>query len=294
MRKIGFSISLTSGNLDKLPDQLNKCNELSIDSVEIPIFQIDIIVGKKILTSELKKLQSIISKYKFDYTVHGELSVNLMDEKYFDDHKEILKKNIEVSSEIGATHLITHFGYTSINNYENKSKYEDLLKKQNECYEEMSLIADKNNVTLAIECLFPFDENSYAPLPSEVANNLNNINHPKIKACLDISHAYINCTYRNAHFINEIKEMAPLSEHVHMHDSFGILQEMPTYIQSEANSYGLGDIHLPLGWGSIPFDKVFDEINLPKNTNLNFELLPMHHAYFEESINIARTLSKKI
>ena len=77
------------------------------------------------------------------------------------DIKEILKKNIEVSGEIGATHLITHFGYTSLENYENKSKYEDLLKKQNECYEEMSLIADKNNVTLAIECLFPFDENFF-------------------------------------------------------------------------------------------------------------------------------------
>ena len=294
MSKIGFSASLTSGNLDKLPDQLNKFKELSIDSVEIPIYEIDIIVGKKILASELKKLQSIISKYKFDYTVHGELSVNLMDEKYFDDHQEVLKKNIEVSGEIGATHLITHFGYTSINNYENKSKYEDLLKKQNECYEKLSIIADKNNVTLAIECLFPFDLNSYAPLPSEVATNLNKINHSRIKACLDISHAYINCTYRNAHFINEIKEMAPLSEHVHMHDSFGILQEMPTYIQTEAVSYGLGDIHLPLGWGSIPFNKVFDEINLPKNVNLNFELLPMHHAYFEESINIARKLSQKI
>ena len=120
MSKIGFSASLRSGNLDKLPDQLNKFKELSIDSVEIPIYEIDIIVGKKILTSELKKLQSIISKYKFDYTVHGELSVNLMDEKYFDDHKEVLKKNIEVSGEIGATHLITHFGYTSLENYENK------------------------------------------------------------------------------------------------------------------------------------------------------------------------------
>ena len=115
-----------------------------------------------------------------------------------------------------------------------------------------------------------------------------------IKACLDISHAYINCTYRNAHFINEIKQMAPLSEHIHMHDSFGILQELPTYIQSEAVSYGFGDIHLPLGWGSIPFDKIFNEIDLPKNANLNFELLPKHHAYFEESIKIARDLSQKI
>tara|TARA_Y100000590_G_scaffold5615_1_gene7475 strand:+ start:4054 stop:4938 length:885 start_codon:yes stop_codon:yes gene_type:complete len=294
MTKIGFSASLPSENLDNLPEQLNRFKDLGIDSVEIPIYEIDIIVGKKILTSELKKLKSIINKYDFDYTVHGELSVNLMDEKYFNDHKEVLTKDIEVSGEIGATHLITHFGYTTKNNFENQLKYQDLLKKQNECYEELATLAEKNNVTLAIECLFPFENNNYAPLPSEIANNLNKINNNRIKACLDISHAYINCSYQNTHFINEIKEMAPLSEHVHMHDSFGILQEMRTYIQQEAVSYGLGDIHLPLGWGSIPFEKVFNEIRLPQNTNLNFELLPKHHAYFEESIRIARELSQKI
>ena len=294
MSKIGFSASLSSGNLDNLPSQLKRFKNLKIDSVEIPIYEIDIIVGKKILSKELEKLQSITKNYDFDYTVHGELSVNLMDEKYFYDHKEVLIKNIEVSGAIGATHLITHFGYCSITNFENKSKYEDLLKKQNQCYEELANIADKNNVTLAIECLFPFDSLSYAPLPSEIAFNLNNINHKRIKACLDISHAYINCTYRNVHFMNEIKQMAPLSEHVHMHDSFGIMQEMPTYIQSEAVSYGLGDLHLPLEWGSIPFEKVFQEISLPKNVNLNFELLPQQHAYWEESINIANKLRGKI
>ena len=294
MSKIGFSASLSSGNLDNLPIQLKRFKNLKIDSVEIPIYEIDIIVGKKILSKELEKLQSITKDYDFDYTVHGELSVNLMDEKYFDDHKEVLIKNIEVSGAIGATHLITHFGYCSITNFENKSKYEDLLKKQNQCYEELANIADKNNVTLAIECLFPFDNLSYAPLPREIAFNLNNINHKRIKACLDISHAYINCTYRNVHFMNEIKQIAPLSEHVHMHDSFGILQEMPTYIQSEAVSYGLGDLHLPLGWGSIPFEKVFQEINLPKNVNLNFELLPPQHAHWEESIAIANKLREKI
>ena len=294
MNKIGFSASLPSGNLDMLPNQLTNFKNLGVDSVEIPIYEIDIIVGKKILTSELTKLKSIINKYDFDYTVHGELSVNLMDEKYFNDHKEVLTKDIEVSGEIGATHLITHFGYTTKNNFENQLKYQDLLKKQNECYEELATLAEKNNVTLAIECLFPFENNNYAPLPSEIANNLNKINNNRIKACLDISHAYINCSYQNTHFINEIKEMAPLSEHVHMHDSFGILQEMRTYIQQEAVSYGLGDIHLPLGWGSIPFEKVFKEIRLPQNTNLNFELLPKHHAYFEESIRIARELSQKI
>ena len=88
--------------------------------------------------------------------------------------------------------------------------------------------------------------------------------------------------------------MAPFSEHLHLHDSFGLLQTMPTYIKSEAVSYGLGDIHLPLGWGNIPFDEVFDKLELPKDTNLNFELLRNHYPYFEENIKKAKELIKKI
>ena len=88
--------------------------------------------------------------------------------------------------------------------------------------------------------------------------------------------------------------MAPFSEHLHMHDSFGLLQKMPTFYKSEAVSYGLGDIHLPLGWGNIPFDEIFDELQFPKNTNFNFELLPKHYPYFEENIKIAKELINKI
>ena len=88
--------------------------------------------------------------------------------------------------------------------------------------------------------------------------------------------------------------MAPFSEHLHMHDSFGLLQKMPTFYKSEAVSYGLGDIHLPLGWGNIPFDEVFDELQFPKNTNFNFELLRNHYPYFEENIKRAKELIKKI
>ena len=79
MSKIGFSASLPSGNLDMLEDQLINFKQLGVDAVELPIYEIDIIVGKKILSSELKKLQSITNKHQFDYTIHGELTVNLMD-----------------------------------------------------------------------------------------------------------------------------------------------------------------------------------------------------------------------
>ena len=53
MSKIGFSASLPSENLDNLSQQLDKFKNLGIDSIELPIYEIDIIVGKKILLSEL-------------------------------------------------------------------------------------------------------------------------------------------------------------------------------------------------------------------------------------------------
>ena len=82
--------------------------------------------------------------------------------------------------------------------------------------------------------------------------------YPNVKCCLDISHAYINCTYRNVHFINEIKELASNSEHIHMHDSFGLIEKIWAYIPAEYTSYGQGDLHLPLGWGDIPFNEIFN------------------------------------
>jgi sugar phosphate isomerase/epimerase len=158
----------------------------------------------------------------------------------------------------------------------------------------MGEYAKLHNVTLAIENLFPFKLDYYAPLPNEIAKQLNKINHPNIKCCLDISHAYINCTYHNAHLVNELKSMGPLSEHIHMHDSFGNIERIWTYIDAENTSYGQGDLHLPLGWGDIPFDKIFEEVEFPDNINLNFELPIRYEKYYKESIAKARMLLEKL
>ena len=166
--------------------------------------------------------------------------------------------------------------------------------RQQECYAEMGEYAKSHKVTLAIENLFPFTLDHYAPLPSEIAEQINEVNNSNVKCCLDISHAYINCNYRNAHFINEIKMMGPLSEHIHMHDSFGAIERIWTYIDAENTSYGQGDLHLPLGWGDIPFDKIFDEVQFPENINLNFELPFRYEKYYKENIVKARQLLEKL
>ena len=294
MKKVGLSAECKNGNIASLASQIDHFKSLGIDSVEIPLFETDIICGKKIISSELGILKNILDNKDIAKTVHGELSVNLLDSEYFDDHKEILKKDIEVSGAIGATHLVTHFGQTTNTIFDDQATYNDLLTRQNDCYAEMGEFGKRHGVVLAIENIFPFTVKHYAPMPSEVGAQLKKINHPNIKCCLDISHAYINCTYRNAHFIDEIKHMGPLAEHIHMHDSFGILQQMWTYMESEASSYGFGDLHLPLGWGDIPFAKVFESLEFPENINLNFELPSRYEKYWQQNIIEARQILEKI
>ena len=290
MKKIGFTGKCPNGNISALIDQIKMCKEAGVDSLEISIYETDVICGKKINQPELKILKDTLLNQSIDYTVHGELSVNLLDQEHFDSHKEVLKRDIEVSGEINATHLVTHFGQTTNKIYENKELYLSHLKRQQECYAEIGEYAKEYNVTLAIENLFPFKLDYYAPLPSEIAKQLNEINHPNVKCCLDISHGYINCTFRNAHFIDEIQAMSSLSEHIHMHDSFGIIERIRTNISAEDTSYGQGDLHLPLGWGDIPFEKIFTEVKFPDKLNLNFELPERYLKYFKENIKEAKRL----
>ena len=143
MKKIGITVQFPDGDISILTNQINLFKKAKINSLEISIYETDVIVGKKINFPELKILKEAVANTDMAYTVHGELSVNLLDQENFEDHKEVLKRDIEVSGEINATHLVTHFGQTTNAIFENKKIYSSYLKKQQECYSELGEYAKK-------------------------------------------------------------------------------------------------------------------------------------------------------
>ena len=288
--KIGFTLKPRNAQIADLKKQLVFFEEIGAESVEIPLYELDVLCGKKIVKDELNFLQETLKPSKLNFSLHGSMSVNLMDEEYLDDHIEILKRDIEVSEAINSKILVTHFGYTNIENYKNKAKYKKLLQNQTEIYFKMAEYAKSHNVTLAIENLFPFTPISYAPLPSEIAEQISSINHPNARTTIDFSHAYLNCTHNKVDFIEQIKTMVPITSHLHIHDSFGRLKKMDTYMHSEDVTYGQGDIHLPLGWGDIPFEKIFSTFLFSSDIFLNFELSDRYKRYYKSSYETAKKL----
>ena len=288
--EIGFTLKPRNAQISDFEKQLVFFEKIGAGSIEIPLYELDVLCGKKIVQEELNFLQETLKPSKLNFSLHGSISVNLMDEEYLDDHIEILKRDIEVSEAINSKILVTHFGYTNIENYKNKEKYKKLLKNQTEIYFKMSEYAKSHNVILAIENLFPFTPTSYAPLPNEIAEEISSLNHPNAKTTIDFSHAYLNCTHKNVDFIEQIKTMVPLTRHLHIHDSFGKLKKMDTYMHSEDVTYGQGDIHLPLGWGDIPFEKIFSTLSFDSNIFLNFELSDRYKRYYQSSYETAKKL----
>ena len=85
MKKIGFTGQCPNGDIKALTNQINLCKEANVDSLEVSIYETDLIVGKKINLPELKILKETLLNKDMAYTVHGELSVNLLDQENFED-----------------------------------------------------------------------------------------------------------------------------------------------------------------------------------------------------------------
>src|SRR5438270_895860 len=91
------------------------------------------------------------------------------------------------------------------------------------------------------------------------------INRPNVVMTLDVGHAYLASVYFRFDVFEAIRSALPFVRHVHVNDNFGRydplrLENFTLYrTQTPADTYplGKGDLHLPVGWGTIPLEKVF-------------------------------------
>jgi len=137
----------------------------------------------------------------------------------------------------------------------------------------MSDIAKGYGVRIALENIFTTETGQYRQTPSQVAETVRSIGSDNVVALIDFSHAYIEATHRGLDFREQLRAMAPVAGHLHVHDSFGLPYSMNRfYHPAEATALGIGDLHLPIGWGDIPWDDIFAELIFLPDTALIMEI----------------------
>jgi len=112
-----------------------------------------------------------------------------------------------------------------------------------------------------------------------------------VRATLDFAHSALQCHLKGADLMAEISEIAPLSHHLHLNDCFGTVREGPISLPGEALAYGSGDLHLPLGWGSLPWDRLLTEPAYPEDAILIDELHPTYWCALGDDVAEMRRLA---
>lgn len=289
----GISAHKRANDLSDFGDELDMIEVLGVEAIELPTYDMDIVVGGRIRRPQLQALLRACAGRDVAYSVHGPLSINPMDEAWrLPRHMEVLKASLEVAAEVGAEHYVIHSGLLRQQQGEG---VEAAYLRQREWLAEAGDIAAGHGLILCVETLFGGYEGAVlASSPSRLARELAAIGHANVRATLDFSHSYLKLDYdgRRDDFLEEVKAIAPWARHLHIHDSFGRQDDIWMFTDGERMAYGHGDLHLPVGWGDIPWERIVAECTFPEGVLFNIELKERYWYAAQETVDATRRLAE--
>jgi len=130
---------------------------------------------------------------------------------------------------------------------------------------------------------------NYGTKIEDLVDQVKKIDRENVGITLDFGHAYLASKYYRFKFLDSIKLALPYIKHVHIHDCFG--KPKRSHEEQDINliQFGIGDLHMPVGWGEIPYDKIF---RILKNYNgvLCLELKPRFKRFYKYSLQRVKEL----
>jgi sugar phosphate isomerase/epimerase len=271
VRGLGFSSGVSEDpHFEQLRRNLDEASALGVGFVELPIFAMDLIAGGRILPRQVKRLKEAISGRGLGFTAHGPIAVNFMQgPEAFPRHLAVANATVELAAEIGAVHLVLHTGYLPA---QSEAAIEAAYAAQREAFAAIGELAAQHSIVIAVENIFAGDAKMHTALPSRLAREIEAIGQPNVRGCLDFSHAALTCTAQGADYLSEASALARVAKHLHLHDSFGDPLQLRTHARSERVAYGLGDLHLPVGWGNLPWADMMARFLFEPAVIFNLEL----------------------
>jgi sugar phosphate isomerase/epimerase len=257
-------------NVSGFAARLDEMERLNLDTVELPFYSLDLLVGVKRDALRCRRLLDACRDRPFGYTAHLPLSINFFNAGARAQwHFDVFRAALDLAAEAGAEHAVIHTGMWKV---ADGGASADAYKRQRDMLHKAGEEGRARNCCVCVENLFGWDGYETA-LAGKLADELAAVNHTHVRATLDFSHAYLNCAQRNADFIVEIARLAPFAKHAHVHDSFGKPDNgMYFYRPSEAVAFGAGDLHLSIGRGSLPWDAALAACVFPPSAIFNIEL----------------------
>jgi len=286
----------THGTRD-LANTIAEVTDTGFDGMELALSSLGVVFGGRIIASELRQLVKITETSNAHFTLHAPLSLNFLDADHIHSHIAVGRACIDVAEAIGATTVVLHPGW--VHPSELAEHRTILMETECQHLHELAIYAKNRGTKIALENMpmLPKDKadklTTYGLIPNDIAQQAKNIDLPSMTTCLDVSHAAIAATALSQNLQNQIHSMAPHIGHIHLHDSCAQPGNLLSWVPEDNLTFGYGDMHLPLGWGTLDFESLLKNLPVQKDTSITLEILdPLQMpASLQESLEKARQIA---
>ncbi len=178
---------------------------------------------------------------------------------------------IDFSAEIGAEVLVYHQGCSATGEAALEAEIGELVR--------LGRIALSKRVRIGVE-------NGSRPIFSLI-ELIEAVDLESVGMTYDFGHAYLAANFFGYAFLPSLHAASPYIIHLHLHDNLGCVAPdavvpLTTREPQIACPLGEGDLHLPPGWGKIPYRHVFE-------TLAGYDgifMLELHKRFFEPGYSL--------
>ena len=234
--------------------------------IEIQGFYNPAMIGTVESDNLVKDYAEIFKEFKFGKSLHApfwDLNLGSKNAAVREATMKAYNYAYDVAKKLGCTEIVVHNGFVP-----NTSYYEGWTKNAVKFWEEF--FSDKDDsITMMIE-------NQCEEDSTVLQMEIDAVNDPRLKVCLDIGHAHANSKMSVEDWITSLGERIG---YLHLHDNHGIVEDRPSFLNDE---------HLGIGMGTIDNEKVFKllEENCPDAIwNIECKI-----KYIEESIEVLKNM----
>ncbi|MCL4860320.1 MAG: sugar phosphate isomerase/epimerase [Caldilineaceae bacterium] len=294
---IAGGVSLGPRKLAQLEQMLTFFQSQGFGMIELGVTGLGLIVNGAVRRRELAEVAAVLRNFDLRYSLHAPNRLNLAYDTRHELCRQVMHSLIEICRAFGVDRLVYHSGLQALDDAYHGVRRALLsadelaagAAREVAAFREIAPRAADAGLVIGMENgdSHRWEHNviAQAGLPREallahharlligpIVRQLEAIDHPNIAMTLDIAHLHIAAHDMGFDYLAAVSEAGPWVRHLHVNDNFGKLDHG---FDSEAERlpFGEADLHLPPGWGAIPYTEVF--ARLPNYTgDLILEIKP--------------------
>ncbi len=235
-----------------LEDDLAQVVAAGYTAAELSVEKLHCIIGGRLIERNVARVAEICAGFSSSlaFSVHSPAVLDLRHQKYPDLHRDILLCAVRFSGAVGARVLVVH--------YEARSDDPAVEGQFRSAIEAAAELAGRHGLVLGIE-------NIEVERTERVIEFVEHLAHPFVRMTYDFAHDYLASDLFGYDHLQSARACVPYAAHLHLTDNFGRfnMARLGDWTQYQATPFadinvtGLGDTHLPLGWGTLPAHAIF-------------------------------------